>query len=76
MTFLANYIQTPQVGKFYAFTYKGKTWTEFGTVLEVTPKWIRIEGFKGTRDGWVLREKLQSFYCPSSIPIISQMFDH
>lgn len=69
-------IQQPEIGKFYVFTYKGKTWTECGTVVDFSSKWIRIEGFKSTRDGWVLRERLESFYNPNSIPLISAMFDH
>lgn len=76
MTFLKSYIQEPKVGTFYAFTYKGKTWTEYGTVLEVSPKWIRIEGFKFTRDGWVKRDRLESFYNPKSIPLVTAIFDH
>ena len=74
--FLKGYIQEPVVGKFYAFNYKGSSWDNYGTVLEVTPKWINIKGFKGTRDGWVKRDRLDSFYCPSSIRMTSAIFDH
>ena len=74
---LQGYIQTPEVGKFYCYNFKGSTWENYGTALEVTPKWIRFEGFRGSRGGWVKRDRLETLYCPSTIRYIpSSVRDH
>jgi hypothetical protein len=62
-------IQAPEVGKFVAINTEGSSFTKYGTITEVTPKWIRIEGSRYTRSGWILRSSLTACYTPSSLPI-------
>jgi hypothetical protein len=71
-----NIIQTPEVGKFVVIKTEGSTFTKYGTIAEVTTKWIRIDGFKNTRSGWILRDSLTACYTPSTIRIPISFYDH
>lgn len=69
-------IQEPQVGSFVVIRIEGSSWVRYGTITEVTDRWIHLEGYHYTRSGWILRERLVECYRPSSIRIPISVYDH
>lgn len=64
---MISLVQTPEVGKFVVIRVEGSNFDRYGTIVKVTPTWIRIEGYKNTRSGWIPRENLTACYTPSSL---------
>ena len=67
-----NIIQEPKVGSFVVIRTEGSTFTKYGTISQVTPTWIYLDGFKNTRSGWVKRSTLVDCYDPSTIPMYNR----